>query len=215
MPTAIRELRNLVESFGLRAVEIGSNVNGVSVGAACFEPFFEAAADLDVAVFVHALRAAGTERLIGPPILEPIVAFPGEIALAIAGLITGGILVRHPRLRVAFSHGGGGFALSLARMEHFWRELPRFRDLLSESPRTTAQRAFYDLAVFDASVIRMLIGSFGLGQLLIGSDYPFGAYERAPLELLRQAGLGEAALAAVAQTNALRYLGIGTLGEPP
>jgi aminocarboxymuconate-semialdehyde decarboxylase len=216
IPVAIAELRYLVEAYDLRAVEIGSNVNGVSIGAPCFEPFFEAAADLEVAVFVHALRAAGTDRLVGPPVLEQIIAFPGEIALAIASLITGGILVRHPKLRIAFSHGGGGFALTLARMEHFWSDLPRFRDLLTESPSATARRAYYDLAVFDSTVVRMLVARFGVGQLLIGSDYPFGAYERAPLEVLRGAGLTEVELSAVAKTNAQRYLGIWDgSGETP
>src|ERR1700722_15465832 len=98
---AVTELRRNLESLGLRAVEVGSNINGVPIGDPCFEPFFEAAAALGVAVFVHALRASGKERLVGPPMLEQIVGFPGEIALAAASLITSATLVRNPRLSVA------------------------------------------------------------------------------------------------------------------
>jgi aminocarboxymuconate-semialdehyde decarboxylase len=209
---AIGELRYNLESLSLRGVEVGSNVNGVPIGDPRFEPFFAAAADLGVPVFVHALRAAGTERLIGPPLLEQIIAFPGEIALAAASLITSGILARLPNLRIAFSHGGGGLAMTLARMEHFWSELPKFGDVLAESPRQSARRAYFDLAVFDPSVVRFLADSFGVSQLLIGSDYPFGAYEKAPHDLLRAADFGDADIVKITETNAKRYLGLNHEG---
>lgn len=64
---AIRELRHIKESLGLTGVEIGSNVNGTVVGDAALRPFFEACAALDMPVFVHALRPAGMDRLVGPP----------------------------------------------------------------------------------------------------------------------------------------------------
>ena len=205
---AAEELRLVKERFGLRGVEVGSNINGVPIGDPCFEPFFEAAAALGVAVFVHALRASGKERLVGPPMLEQIVGFPGEIALAAASLITSGMLVRHPHLRIAFSHGGGGLAPLLARMEHFWLRIPKFGELLQESPMSTARRAFYDLVVFEPVVVRLLVELFGASQLLVGSDYPFGPYERSPVDLLRRAGLSEADTMTITQLNAPRYLGL-------
>jgi aminocarboxymuconate-semialdehyde decarboxylase len=161
-----------------------------------------------VAVFVHALRATGKERLVGPPMLEQIVGFPGEIALAAASLITSGTLVRHPHLRIAFSHGGGGLAPMLARMERFWERVPKFSELLQESPISTARRAFYDLVVFEPVVVRMLVELFGASQLLVASDYPFGPYERSPVDLLRRAGLSEADTMTITQLNAPRYLGL-------
>jgi aminocarboxymuconate-semialdehyde decarboxylase len=205
---AIVELRRNVESLGLRAVEIGSNINGVPIGAPAFEPFFEAAATLGVAVFVHALRAVGKERWVGPPLLEQVIGFPGEIALAAASMITSGTLQRHPSLRIAFSHGGGGLAPMLARLERFWRLAPSFGESLAESPVLSARRAYYDLVVFEPAVVRLLVESFGLTQLLVGSDYPFGPYERRPMDLLRKAGLSAADMRTVTECNAARYLGL-------
>jgi aminocarboxymuconate-semialdehyde decarboxylase len=184
----------------------------VPIGDPRFEPFFAAAEDLGIPVFVHALRAAGTDRLIGPPLLEQIVAFPGEIALAAASMITSGMLARHSGLRIAFSHGGGGLATMLARMEHFWSALPRFNALLAESPRQSARRAYFDLAVFDPAVVRFLADGFGIGRLLVGSDYPFGAYEKAPHDLLRAAGFADAEIVQVTETNAGLYLGLNREG---
>src|SRR5260370_29074516 len=144
----VAELRRNVELLGLRAVEVGSNINGVPIGDPSFEPFFAAAATLVVAGFVHALRASGKERLLGPPMLEQLVGFPGEIALAAASLITSGMLVRHPHLRIAFSHGGGGLAPLLAGMGPFWFASPKFGELLQQSTLSMDHPACYDLEVF-------------------------------------------------------------------
>ena len=211
---AIEELDFVVRRVGLAGVEIGTNVNGVPIGAARFEPFFARAEELGAAVFVHALRAAGTERLVGPALLENIVAFPCEVSFAIASMITGGTLARHPGLRIAFSHGGGAFALVLARMEHTWPVIAGALDpSVTESPRTYARRAYYDTAVFDARVLGFLAETFGEDRLLVGTDYPFAAHERDPLALLRKAGLGEGAEAAITHDNALRFLGLEEKGE--
>ena len=69
---AIAELRHAVQTLGLVGVELGSNINGVPVGAPQFDPFFEACEALDAAVFVHAIRPAGMERLVGPPPLQQV-----------------------------------------------------------------------------------------------------------------------------------------------
>jgi len=205
---AIEELRRNVELLGLKAVEVGSNINGVPIGDPRFEPFFEAAAALEVAVFVHALRPVAKERLVGPPALEQIIGFPGEIALAAASVITSGTLIRHPKLRIAFSHGGGGLVPLLARLERYWQEMPKFRATLEESPALTARRAYYDLAVFEPALVRLLAQTMGTSQLLVGSDYPFGAYERSPVDLLRRAGLSEDDTSTITRLNATRYLGL-------
>ena len=63
---AIVELEYVMQSLGCAGVEIASHVNGVSIGDARFEPFFAAAEKLGAAVFVHALRPAGKDRLVSP-----------------------------------------------------------------------------------------------------------------------------------------------------
>jgi aminocarboxymuconate-semialdehyde decarboxylase len=54
----------------------------------------------------------------------------------------------------------------------------------------------------------LLVELFGASQLLVGSDYPFGAYERSPVDLLRRAGLSETDTMTITQLNAARYLGL-------
>ena len=95
-------------------------MNGVSIGDARFEPFFAAAEQAGAAIFVHALRPAGQDRIVGA-FAEQALCFPGDIALAAASMITGGIAARHPKLRIAFSHGGGALSILLPRLVHAWQ----------------------------------------------------------------------------------------------
>jgi aminocarboxymuconate-semialdehyde decarboxylase len=200
---ALRELEYLRNTLKFQGVEIASHVNGVSIGDARFEPFFAAAEAMGAAIFVHALRPAGQDRIVGA-FTEQAVCFPGDIALACASMITGGIAARHPRLRIAFSHGGGAMPILLARLVHAWHAVPKSRESLSESPAETAKRFFYDHLVFEPSAVKFAAATFGASQILVGSDYPFNMGDPDPVGTLEKAGLDAALTAA----NARRFLGL-------
>jgi aminocarboxymuconate-semialdehyde decarboxylase len=204
---AIRELQFVMGELRLHGVEIASHVNGTSIGDARFEPFFTAAERLGASVFVHALHPAGEDRIVGP-FIEQAVCFPGDIALAAASMITGGIGARHPKLRIAFSHGGGALSILMHRLTHAWNVMPKAREALPESPSTTARRFYYDNLVFDPAAIRFLVESFGASQVVIGTDYPFAMGDKDPLKTLSQAGLDPATVSAVTAGNAKRFLGL-------
>ena len=114
---AIQELHHIKHVLGLSGVEIGSNINGVVMGDPKFDPFFEACVALDMPVFVHALRPTGMDRLVGPAPLQQVLAYPTDVGLAAASVLTGNLMVRYPKLRLAFSHGGGTLAMLLPRLQ--------------------------------------------------------------------------------------------------
>ena len=207
---AVEELRYGVETLGFSGVQIASHVNGVSIGDARFEPFFAEAERLGAAVFVHALRPAGKERLVGP-FPEQAVCFPAEIGFAAASMITGGIGARHPALRIGFSHGGGALAMILPRIVQVWESvIPGLEASLAESPLITARRFYYDHVTFDPGLLRMIIETYGQSQILIGSDYPFYPASRVhPFKDLEAAGLAPDVVAAITSSNARRFLGCG------
>jgi len=204
---AIRELEYVVGSLGFAGVELASHVNGTSIGDPRFEPFFAAAERLSVAVFVHALRPAGQERIVGA-FPEQAVCFPGDVALAAASLITGGIAARYPRLRVAFSHGGGAMSILLPRLVQAWHKIPKAAESLPDSPALYARRFFYDALVFDPAAVRFLVGTFGSSQIVVGTDYPFALGESDPVGALEKSGLDAGVLRAIRSENAQRFLGI-------
>ncbi|MGI4816038.1 MAG: amidohydrolase family protein [Janthinobacterium lividum] len=208
MDAALRELDYLMNGLGLAGVEIAGNVNGVPIGDARFEPFWAAVEALGAAVFVHPLRPAGMDRLVGPKSLQQLLAFPSEGGLAAASLMTGGILERHPGLRIAFSHGGGTLGALLPRLQHGWSHMAPVRETMASSPLELARRLYVDSAVYDAKAIAGLIDLYGATQVLLGSDYPFPIRDRDPVARIEQMALPEPLRAQLLWQNAHRWLGL-------
>ena len=210
---AIAELEYAVRTLGFAGVEIGSNINGAPVGAPQFDPFFEACEALGAAVFVHALRPAGMERLVGPAPLQQVLAYPGDVGLAAASVITSNLMLRRPKLRIAFSHGGGTLATLLPRLQQGWEVFPALKQSIEASPAEQARRLFYDTLVFDTPLLRHLDERFGASQLLVGTDYPFNFHDRTPVARIEAAGFDPDTVAALVHRNAERFLGRITLKE--
>lgn len=206
VPLAITELERCLH-LGLAGVEIGSNINGKPIGHPELEPFFAAAASMGAAIFVHALRPSGMDRLIGPSALEQVVAFPCEIGLSAASAITSGLIARHPGLRMAFSHGGGALAIILPRLQHAWQQMAPVKSMLKDSPRELARKLFVDDLVYDGGTIHRLLQVYGATQILAGTDYPFAIMDGAPDRRLADLALDDATHQLLRQDNALRWLG--------
>jgi len=205
---AIQELGRVVGELGMAGVEIGSNINGKPIGHPDFAPFFEAAQSMEAAIFVHALRPAGMDRLVGPPALEQALAFPGEIGLSAASMITSGRLAALPNLRIAFSHGGGSLPVLVARLEHAWTCMPPIQNALKHSPRAVARQMFVDDLVYDEASIHHLIYTYGVGQVMVGTDDPFVIMDRDPAQRVERLQLSAEHRQALRQDNAMRWLAL-------
>jgi aminocarboxymuconate-semialdehyde decarboxylase len=208
MDLAIRELEYVVRTLGFAGVEVGSDINGVPIGAPMLDPFLEACEEMGACVFVHALRPAGMDRLVGPAALQQVVAYPGDVGLAAASAITGNLMVRRPRLRIAFSHGGGTLASLLPRLQQGWQVFPALQDAVQQAPVEQARRLFYDTLVFDTPMLRHLAATFGGSQLMIGTDYPVNFHDRTPVERIEACGFDADTVAKLVHRNAERFLGL-------
>jgi aminocarboxymuconate-semialdehyde decarboxylase len=178
------------------------------IGHPSLAAFFAAAEDLSASIFVHALRPTGHERLIGPTALGAALLFPCDVALAASSMLTGGIIARHPNLRLAFSHGGGAFGLLLPRLAHMWRKVPSIRELMNEDPLDAARRLYYDTLVYDKDTLTFLIQRFGADRLLVGSDYPYQIHEPDPVGRINDLTLAPTDRQALIRENAITFLGL-------
>jgi aminocarboxymuconate-semialdehyde decarboxylase len=205
---AIAELHRLKHELGFAGIEIGSNINGKPIGSPDFDGFFAEVEKLDMAVFVHALRPSGMDRLVGPAQLQQVLAYPTDVGLAAASVITSNLLLRHPRLRMAFSHGGGTLASLLPRLQEGYQVFPVLQESIQESPTLQARRLYYDALVYDDPTLLHLIGKFGATQLMLGTDYPFAFHDRTPAARAASAISDEATRNLVLHANARRFLGL-------
>lgn len=205
---AIRELQHMKDVLGIRGIEVGSNINGVVIGDPRHDAFFEACAALDMPVFVHALRPVGMDRLVGPAALQQVLAYPSDVGLAAASVITSNLIERHPRLRIAFSHGGGTLAMLLPRLQQAMSVFPALREAVHRSPQEQVKSLYFDTLVFDTPTLQHLTRSFGSTQLMIGTDYPFNFHDDRPVQRIREAGFDETIVDQLLQGNARRFLGL-------
>jgi aminocarboxymuconate-semialdehyde decarboxylase len=210
MDMALAELRYTVETLGFAGVEIGSNVNGVPIGDPRFQPFFAACEALGAAVFVHALKPTGMDRLVGPPPLQQVLAYPTDVGLAAASVISTNLMLRHPKLRIAFSHGGGTLASLLPRLQQGWSVFPALKEQVESAPVEQARLLYFDTLVFDTPTLRHLVGMFGDTQLMLGTDYPFNFHDRTPVQRVEAAGFDSASAERLIHRNAEAFLGLHT-----
>ncbi|QOJ15406.1 MAG: amidohydrolase [Planctomycetia bacterium] len=193
---AIRELERCVAApaaggLGLPGVQIGSNVNGENLGDASLFPFFEAAAALGAAVFVHPWEMLGrdrTERYWG----SWLVGMPAETCLAVTSMLFAGVFQRLPSLRVAFAHAGGSFPGTIGRIQHGFESRPDLCAVDCAVPprahlaqrgadgRVTPARFYVDSLTHDEATLRGVISLFGAERVALGSDYPFPLGEARP-----------------------------------
>ncbi|TNE35444.1 MAG: amidohydrolase [Alphaproteobacteria bacterium] len=205
---AIRTLEKLVKVEGLAGVEIGTHIAGMVIGDPKFEPFFEAAEALSASIFVHALNPLGKERLVGPTQLSNALGFPCEVGLSAASVLTGGLIARHPNLRIAFSHGGGALAMLLPRLAHVWDISEAIRSEIPLDPREGARRLYYDTLVYDKDALGYLIRKFGSDRLILGSDFPFTIHDRNPAGRLDDLDLTAQEKSRLLHENASVFLGL-------
>jgi aminocarboxymuconate-semialdehyde decarboxylase len=205
---AIKELRHCRERLDLRAVEIGSCPAGRDFDDPALFPFFEACAELDVAIFVHpATPLVGQERL-AKYYFPLIVGNPLETALAASKLIYGAVLERLPSLRVCFAHGGGAFPFTLARLDHGWKVRPEGPAAIPRPPRAYARQLYFDSLTLSPANLRFLVEQFGADHVVVGSDYPFDMGSADPVHAVAEAGLPPAAREQIEHVTAHRFLGL-------
>ena len=204
-----RELAR-IKALGLQGIEVQTNIAGKNLADVEFRPFLREVERLGLAIFSHAQNPTFADRIVGEATLNS-VGFPIENALAVAAIITGGVLEECPDLRICFSHGGGTFAQLLPRIENQWQGGGPLRDVLPQSPTAYARRCYYDDVFFDNRTLRYLIDMVGASQVMVGSDYPFGGTFRSslnPEDEFEQLGLTPEEREAIGFRNCLRFLGI-------
>jgi len=182
---AVRELERCVKKLGFRGLEIGTNVNGLDLPDTRLklDRFFAKAEELDVVLFMHPMGFTHADRLT-EHYFNNIIGNPLESTLAVAHLIFGGVLDRHPKLKFCVAHGGGYITHYHARMDHGWKARPDARTVLKKKPSSYLKKFYYDTITFDAGLLENLIERVGAKQVMLGSDYPFDMGDDDPVGLV-------------------------------
>jgi len=183
------ELRRCAVELGFPGIAVASEIQGQPLDAPSFRPFWKAAADLELYVFIHP-----PPQLIGWAYMDVddlwrMLGWEFSLMLATVRLINSGLLDELPSLKIHVSHFGGGIA----------RYLPRIRGLQDRQKSGTAEiprhcrmprepfdhylqhRFFYDCAGWSgpdhaaergAEWMRVGLAELPSPQVLFATDYP-------------------------------------------
>lgn len=202
---AVAEMRRCVRSLDLRGIAINTNVNGRDLHARELQPFFAAAEELGVLLFIHPLGFTHAERM-REYYFNNLIGNPLESTLAMGHLIFGGVLDRHPGLRICVAHGGGYIPGYWGRMDHGWRAREDCREHCRNLPSSYLRKLWLDTLVFDHEQLESLVRTHGADRLCLGTDYPFDMSESDPVRL--HARLAEPERAKILGMNAAELLGL-------
>jgi len=205
---AVVELKRCVKDLGMRGAEISTNVNGEELSSPRLAPFFAAAEELDILIFIHPSGFTHTQRF-GENYFVNLIGHPLESTLAIGYLIFDGVLDRHPGLKVCIAHGGGYAPAYAGRFDHGYHARPDCRQHISEPPSAYMRKLHFDTMVFEPDQLAFLIRKYGADHVLLGTDYPYDMGEDDPVGLVnRVEGLSDGDREAVCGLNAARLLNL-------
>jgi aminocarboxymuconate-semialdehyde decarboxylase len=166
------EFRRAVTDLGLVGAYIGTDF-GRTFDDPALDALWETAVALDVPVFIHPAPAGIDGPLRDPRIrnydLDLSLGFLYEETLAVAHLVYGRVLERHPALDICLSHGGGASAFMLGRLEHQGRTRPWAREHPVDFG-AGLRRMWFDQHVHDDGGLALLTERVGLDRLVVGTN---------------------------------------------
>ena len=175
---ALKETERAIDKLGHRGLFISPHpVDGRNLDDPQYERLWSLAEQLNVPALVHVstgirLPTAGADRFDRYSLFH-LHAHPLEQMTAAASLILGGVLERHPRLRVGFMEAGCGWvAYWLERMdehvENYRFEFPH----LKERPSEYFRRQCFVSFELEEQAIPYVAATVGAQTLVFASDFP-------------------------------------------
>jgi aminocarboxymuconate-semialdehyde decarboxylase len=170
---AIAELERSVVKLGLKGAEINDHVNGRTLEAPEFRPFWKAVEQMGALIFFHqageTLVTPRTRRYHLPNTIGNLV----DRAVTFATLVHGGVMDAHPGLRLVLGHGGGYTCYGIGRMDHAWKVRAEARAHIARPPSAYLRAFYYDCIVYTEPALRFLIDTVGADRVLFGTDWPY------------------------------------------
>jgi len=176
---ACREARRGVQELGFRAVFLRPNlVAGRNWYDPYYTPLWTLLEELDVPVVFH--EGIGAElphagQAFRPNVfLQHVACHPLEMMLAAISFCGGGVLARHPRLRVGFFESNCGWVpFLLDRLDgHYEHEIGVDASMLPEPPSSYFKRQCYVACEADETMTAEVARIVGSDRLLFSTDFP-------------------------------------------
>lgn len=205
---SVAEVERLAPHDRVRGVQIGTNIDGVDLDNPRLEPIWAMLESTGLPVWLHPDQRAiaGANRL-DDYYFKNLIGLPLESTIALARLVFGGVMERHPGLRFGFVHGGGFAPYQLGRWDHGWKVRPEAKmHIPDRSPTAHLTNVYFDSLTHDPVSLGMLGERVGWDRVLLGSDFPFDMAEPDPVGAVEAIGLDTGNQRLVLEQNAVAFL---------
>lgn len=185
---AIKVLKQIATTPGLHGVVSMPAIAGLAFDDPRLEPFWAELERLGLPLFVHPENGIGLNALEGYRHTLPVgIGFPLETTVGLARLIFGGVLEKHPNLKIMAAHGGGTLPYLAGRLDAAWKSDEEVQKKICQPPSKQMKKLYLDALVYGAPALqaeRLLVGA---DHMLFGTDQPFSVSDpQKNLELLRE-----------------------------
>lgn len=170
-----------IANFGWKAVFLRPNpVKGRLLSDRAYQPFWRECEQLGISVGIHEgthsrLPTTGTDRF-NTRFATHACSHPMEQMMALLALIEGGVLERHPKLKVAFLESGCGWLpYWLWRLDEEYENLysePQIKENVKMKPSEYFRRQCFIGIEPSEPYLAEAIDYIGTDNLIFGSDYP-------------------------------------------
>jgi len=213
---AVDETERVVRDYGFRSVFLRSNiVNGHNWYDPYYEPLWETLERLEIPLGFHEATGSSS-RQVGDNFdqnfgIRRVYSQPVEQMLGLGAFLGGGVLARHPRLKVAFLEANCSWVPWLIWRidEGYEREGDIFMTDLTMAPSEYFKRQCWVSVEPDEGPARYTIEEFGCDQLVFSTDYPHGdsKYPEAVSSFL-ELGLSDEEKRKILWDNCARFYGV-------
>lgn len=205
---AVAEMRRGVEELGLVGFMIDDHVNGVTYDDDRFDDIWSCAEELGAFLLVHqyaqTVVALRTEKYFLLNSIGNLV----DRTITFGSFVYGGVMDRHPALKVCLAHAGGYVPFALDRLDKGWEMWPELRGRSEDRPSAYAGRFYYDCVTFRPRNLRFLIDAVGIDRVVFGTDWPAPMQVPDPVRWIDSVqGLGASEREALLRVNAARMIG--------
>jgi predicted TIM-barrel fold metal-dependent hydrolase len=214
---AVAEARRAVEQLGFKAIFLRPNLVGGRLWYdAYYEPLWSLAEELNVPICFHegigaSLPHAGD--IFGANIfLHHVACHPMEMMLALMQFCGGGVLERHPTLRVAFLEGNVGWSpWLLDRLDdHYGMEFGVNAATLPHAPSYYFKRQCYLSVECDEGLVGAVVEALGNRNFIFSTDFPHpdSKYPRAVETFRGMPGVSDETKTRILGENCFRLYGM-------
>lgn len=176
LDASVAEARRAVRELGMAGVYLDTDPAGRTLDDPALDPLYEALVDLDVPLFVHPSPLGADGPADDPRLrrfdLDLTFGFAYDETLAVAALVFGGVLERHPGLDVCVSHGGGAAAFVSGRFARAVAKRPWASKALRDNGfEHYYRRIWFDTHVHDELSLELLVAHAGTERLVYGTNF--------------------------------------------